>query len=83
MKVLFNFVQQIRAEETNKSEGTSGQHSNRQIDKAVGVWKTSSSNINATVGCVDTKGAKDVDILFCVTYHIPYLITRTRITITC
>ena len=28
----------------------------RQIDKAVGGWKTSSSAINATVGRHDTKG---------------------------
>ena len=28
----------------------------RQIDKAVGGWKTSSSTINATVGRCDTNG---------------------------
>ena len=30
----------------------------RQIDKAVGGWRTSSSAINATVGRHDTKGTK-------------------------
>jgi hypothetical protein len=34
------------------------QKTTRQIDNAIGGWKTSSSGINATVGRCSTKGTK-------------------------